>query len=261
MTAMPSIHFVCLTIGQMDGIADLYVSRLWSMLQRHLHQPFKLHCFTDVPRQVPEEILQHDCGSWRRFMGPDDHVTCHKLCLFAPELVGLTEFFYLDLSIVIQQDLDDWVSRSLNRPEDLLIVDDWNYDCYNSSVMRIRPNALRVVHDHFARGGRYPARVPGDQDQIWGCVAAHGLQARVGLFEPADIVSYKTLRRLGRREPTTARNAFADALIVKFHGHPKQHDALKFGYHLFKVVLPQLLTLGSPDYVPRTRLLREWTGG
>ncbi|EGJ09776.1 hypothetical protein [Rubrivivax benzoatilyticus] len=253
------VHFVCVTIGRMDGMAELYLSRLHGMLQRHVHRPFTLHCFSDVARQVPPGVVLHDCSEWRRFVGPSDHVTCHKLCLFAPELVGLAEFFYLDLSIVVQQDLDDWLARSLGRAEDLLIVDDWNYDCYNSSVMRIRPGAMRAVFDDFAAGVRHPARVPGDQDQIHAAVAAHGLSARVGLFDAADIVSYKTLRRLGRRRPGEAKRAFAGALIVKFHGRPKPHVALSWPYHLLRVVLPQL-PLGGAGYLPWRRLRREWNG-
>ena len=56
-TSMPStVHIpsplpvVCLALGDLYGLADRYITRMQGMLETHCPVPFKLICYSDLPR-------------------------------------------------------------------------------------------------------------------------------------------------------------------------------------------------------------------
>jgi len=241
------LYFVCLAAGDaMDtrfGRADLYIDRLFRMLLRHVSQPFQLLCVTDKPRNVDLRITQVDCSQWTEIKtemsSRGGKATRLKLGLFNPEYITLNEFIYLDLSLVIRANFQPLIEWMNGKDEDLLIVADWRYDGYNSCVMRIRPRKLNFVYRDFCAGIKYPAKREGDQDFITGSIHAH--QASVATFPAELIQSFKDLCGAIVPLPMDPAEVMKDAVIVKFHGRPKMHDA-------FGGWLPRIVRVGRAKY-------------
>ena len=249
---------VCFAIGELYGMADAYVTRLHAMLVRHCRQSFTLHCYTDRPRpSLPVAIEQRDCAGWTELVRPGMRPTTRKLGLFNPRYVEFDSFLYLDLSLVIQRDMDALLAGAFAQPEDLVIVPHWRNDGYNSSVMRIRRGRLTAIYDAFVAGESFEQRVPGDQDFIRGVVLRHGLQAQVGLFPREQIVSFKATIKLGRRDAARAHRCIREATIVKFHGSPKMHEAFGARYWL-RTRVKELLRGRWQRVIPMRELRRAW---
>jgi hypothetical protein len=244
----------------MYGMADEYISRLHGMLERHLSIPFELYCYTDSHRNLSSQIRQIDCNHWANLERPNMGVFQKKLGLFNPEYVPFSEFIYLDLTLVICKNMDSLVAFAREKPEDLVILKDWNYDCYNSCVMRIRNKNLRVIYDSYAHGVIYPYHIPGDQDYIHSCLSDNGLKSNVSLFPEGSVVSYKNTRQKGKRYPAVAHKIFYDAVIVKFHGKPKMHLALNPIYHFSKLLWYGLLRGRASIGTPLHYLRSNWLG-
>jgi hypothetical protein len=150
--------------------------------------------------------------------------TTVKLGLFNPAYVPFEEFFYLDLSLVIRSDLGPLVKAAQPRSEPLVIVRDWHYDCYNSSVMRIRNRELAFIYEAFAAGETHHQRVMGDQDFIHAAIRTRGLEHLVAIFPGELVTSFKLAVRTASRDREAGRRSIANAVIVKFHGNPKPHN-------------------------------------
>lgn len=218
-----TLPVVCLMTGDFYGQADVYLRRMNAMLERHCPVPFSLVCYSDQPRALPAGVELKSCADWVQLTDAVMRPTTRKLGFFDADVVPFDEFLYLDLSLVIQRDMTELLGFAFGQNQDLVIVNDWFYPCYNSSVMRIRRGALQTIYDAFVNGTRYPQHVPGDQDFIYKHIAAQKLEHRVALFPAEQIVSYKFLRRLNETDAAAARQAVEAATIVKFHGAPKMH--------------------------------------
>lgn len=250
-----ALRIVCLAFGDVYGLADLYVTRLFHMLGRHCPRPFQLVCYTDRPRHVPAPIEQRDCAGWTELEREGMHPTMRKLGLFNPAYVDFDEFLYLDLTMVVRKDMGSLLDFAFGRPEALVILKDWHYDGYNSSVMRIRGGALRWVYDAFVAGTRFPQRIPGDQDFLHQAIAQRSLQHRVALFPSGLVASFR--QALRSRDAAFVRRSIEAATIVKFHGDPKMHDAFEIRYRLRRR-LRELLHGDLLPVVPLGDLRREW---
>jgi hypothetical protein len=254
------LPIVCFAVGELYGMAELYVSRLFEMLGRHCAQPFRLLCYTDRPRRLPQAIEQRDCAGWTELVRPGMRPTTRKLGLFNPAYVEFERFLYLDLSLIVRRDMGELVSQALRRSEDLVIVKHWGDGGYNSSVMCIRRGDLQAIYQAFIDGEQYEQAVPGDQDFIRGVVQRHGLLARVGTFPEHQVVSLKHTARAGRRNADWARQHVREATIVKFHGHPKMHEA--FGWRYWMHLRTRELLHGHlRPVMPMRALRREWMRG
>jgi len=218
------VRFVCVATGDLYGLADRYVARLHAMLAARCPVPFTLACITDRPREIPAAIRQIDCRGWHELRRDGMRPTTIKLGLFNPAYVPDREFFYLDLTLVIRQGLGPLLAAAAARPEPLVILRDWCYDSYNSSVMRIRGGELEVVYRDFAAGVSHPQRVAGDQDFLHATIRSRGLERLVATFPPGLVASFKMAARAARRDRAASRAAIERAVIVKFHGAPKVHE-------------------------------------
>lgn len=253
------LAIVCFAFGELYGMADLYLARLFDMLGRHCRQPFTLVCYADRPRRAPHGVLLRDCRGWTELERAAMRPTTRKLGLFNPNYVEFDEFLYLDLSLVIRQDMDALLAYAFSRDEDLVIVDHWHYQGYNSSVMRIRRGPLRSIYDAFVDGVAFSQTVPGDQDFVHGAIAMQGLQQRVALFPTHQIVSFKKALGLIRRQPESARLRVQGATIVKFHGQPKMHEAFQPRYRL-KIRVRELVRGNLRPVIDIGELRRQWMG-
>jgi hypothetical protein len=253
------LPIVCFAVGELYGMAELYVRRLYEMLGRHCPEPFALYCWTDRPRRLPAAIEQRDCAAWTELLRPGMRPTTRKLGLFNPRYVEFEHFLYLDLSLVVRHDMGELLAYAFGRPEDLVIVEHWKNEGYNSSVMRIRRDGLQRIYDAFVAGERYEQRVPGDQDFIRGAVLRHGLEAQLAFFPAGQVVSFKKTVHISRRDAALARQHIRDATIVKFHGSPKMHEAFSLRYRLH-LRFEELLHANLRPVLPMRELRREWTG-
>ena len=226
------VRFVCVATGDLYGLADVYIDRMFGMLETHMHRPFTLSCVTDRTRNIAAAVEQIPCSSWNEFRKQGSHPTLTKLGLFNPEYVPFEDFIYFDLSLVIRSNLEAFLDYTSSREEALVIVKDWYYDGFNSSVMRIRNRPLRFIYEEFAAGKEYPAKIPGDQDYITASMRSNGVAA--ACF-PADMVaSFKMAIRLGFTQPLVAARQINAATIVKFHGNPKMHRLFSPTYRFLK---------------------------
>jgi hypothetical protein len=259
--AVPSpLAVVCLAVGEMDGLADLYVIRLQGMLQRHCPVPFRLVCFTDRDRALPPTIEQRRCDGWTELRREGMRPTTLKLGLFNPAYIEFERFLYLDLTLVIRRRMAPLLAEAFGTRRGLVLVDDWHHEGANSSVMGIRRGALSVVYDAFVNGECFAQRVPGDQDFINGVIAAHGLQDDVGLFTGGAVESFKRLMRLARRAPEQARTALQASIVVKFHGRPRMHEVFDPWHYLLRVRLRELAHGRWQPVLPIGELQRDWCG-
>jgi hypothetical protein len=225
---------VCLAVG--ESLPDFYVERLYRMLTRHLKcQSPKLLCYTDRPRKISSEIEQRDCNDWNEVKREGMRVTTQKIRLFDGVTVPYEEFFYFDLTLVIRDNLQRLVDFANEHPEPLVIVKDWDYDSYNSCVMRIRPEKLKVIYESFVAGESYTQRIKGDQEFITRCIEANSLQKLVATFPAYEVASYKAVRNLNRKDRAAAIQMLEAASVVKFHGRPKPHELLDPLYNFFKI--------------------------
>jgi hypothetical protein len=254
-----TVPIVCLAVGELYGMAELYVSRLYEMLGRHCARPFVLYCYTDRRRNLPAAIEQRDCAGWTELERPGMRATTRKLGLFNPRYVEFESFFYLDLSLIVRRPLDEMLTQAFAMTEALVIVKHWSNDGYNSSVMRIRRGPLTRIYDAFVAGEQYAQDVPGDQDFVRGVVLRHGLLSQVGHFAAHQIVSFKKTVQAGRRDAALARQRILDATIVKFHGSPKMHEAFALRYHLH-LRFEELLHGNLRPVLPMRALQCEWQG-
>ncbi|PPE73663.1 hypothetical protein C3942_12780 [Solimonas fluminis] len=243
---------VCLAVG--DAYGDEYIERLQVMLQRHCPVPFTLHCYSDRPRTVPQAVNLVLPEDWRRYERPGMRQTTKKLRLFGKALLPSPEFLYLDLTLVIRQDMGSLLDFAFGAPQDLVIIDDWHNPGYNSSVMRIRTGALSIVEEAFLAGEQYPQQVPGDQDFLHACLQAKGLADRVALFPEGQIISFKRAAKLNRNEPAKAEAMLKQATIVKFHGDPKPHEVLGSLWDNLRMRLRRSGRFGLRDMQPHWRL-------
>lgn len=252
------VPVVCFATDNFCRRPELYLNRLHGMLSRHMPVPFALTCFSDRPRRTSKAVEIKDCSDWSQLRRENMRSTTLKLGLFDPELLNYPEFLYLDLSLVIRSDMKPLLEYAFNRPEDLVIVNDWNYACYNSCVMRIRRGPLRTIYDAFVDGKSYPQRNQGDQDFLYNHIAAEGMQDHVACFPDHQIVSYLNARNLNRTDSQSARQMIENAVIVKFFGKNKMHQVADPLWNLRKIRLRNR-PFGARDAAFFLReLRREW---
>lgn len=250
------VQFVCVAIGDLYGMAESYVNALYQMLTRHTGRPFVLACVTDRRRTLANDIVQIDCTNWNELRARGGRATRIKLGLFNPQYVQSEDFIYLDLSVVVRASLAPLLDFAAESSAPLVIVKDWYYDGYNSSVMRIRNRSLNFIYEEFVAGVSYPGKIPGDQDFITGSVRAHG--TAVDCWQADQVVSFKHAIRRGLSDPAGSRAEINDALIVKFHGRPKMHHVFNPVYRFFKYGL-RYLARGQLRYpFDITELGRNW---
>lgn len=254
-----TLFIVCMAYGNID-LAEMYVDRLFGMLERCCPFSFRLICYTDKPRNLHPKIEQRDCSQWFEFDQEEISPYMRKLGLFNPDYMGSDEFIYLDLTLVIKKSLHELFECAFSCPQDLVIAQDWHYNCYNSSVMRIRPLAMRFIYDAFVSKEQPLSIFHGDQDFIHFIVSRRHKQHCVALFHDGMVVSFKRMIKMGRRNPILARNIIDHATIIKFHGAPRMHQAFDPIYHFFNIKLQDLLRGKFRSPISMSDLNYHWRG-
>lgn len=192
-----------------------------SMLQRHLHVPYRVVCLTDQPKGLPKDVEPAKIP--KQSIVPFDNKGMRRMWLYSADAAKLGErLFQLDLDVVITDTIDPIV----NRPEPFVI---WKSDsnwkdkwAYNATVMLISPPAKDDVWQRWIRN---PNQVMKEADSDgWGpkvnsdqAIACYLMKDQdVAVWTQADgIYAYRVFAgKHGERGyylPTGAR-------IVSFHG-------------------------------------------
>lgn len=214
------------------SLPDEHVLRLASMLRRTMPCPFELTCIVDRPRAFPEAIRTLDASQWPP-PRPGMRVTTYKLGLYDPAKVPFREFLYLDTSMIIRADMTPLLEFAFAQPHDLVAVRDWNYEAFNTSVMRIRQTErLAEISKAYAAGECFPHRVPGDQDFVTAVLADRGFCDSITTFPDEMIACFGAARRLSKTDRRAGYAMLEKAVIVKFNGQPKMDDLISPRYRL-----------------------------
>jgi hypothetical protein len=220
-----------ITVQAGNRYPDLYVTRLRRMVARHLPVDHTFVVYTDrvepgrfqigdaeETRLPPMEL--RELGSW----GLPGYF--NKLRLFDPSVTGEDPFLFFDITLVIRQSLSPLLAHEQEEAASVVGVADWNYPILNSSVLRVRPDAHTArVWRAWEAGERFGAPVAGDQNYIHQVFQAYAPEA-LRYWPSGFVASYKGLRKEAARDPRGAEARLQDALILKFHGHPKPHEVL-----------------------------------
>lgn len=218
--------FICLATGDFYGLADVYINRMFDMLQAHSPHPFQLYCITDQHRAVNPAIKLIDCSKWNELKRDGMRATTTKIGLFNPAYMPTEDFIYLDLTLVIQKSMTPLIDYTKSSEEPLVIIKAWHQETYNSSVMRIRPRDLNFIYEAFRSGEAYNQKTKGDQDFIHAVIHNRNKSKLVKHFHPDFICSFKKAIRTSRTNPAESKRMIENSIIVKFHGSPRMHNAL-----------------------------------
>jgi len=171
-----------------------YVNTLNNMVKRH--SDCELLCLSDSFEGKDCEVMMLEKG----FEG-----WWNKIQLFNPNFLKGERFLYLDLDVVITED----ITSILSRTEPFVTIDDWIYPTYNSSAMLMTGGAHSHVYDLFVKDKeKAMASCPqGDQQWISNYVEA-------ALFTKEDFASFRM----------SGCEAEPKGRIVVFHGKPDPHE-------------------------------------
>jgi len=130
--------------GRKFGVG--HVTRMRNMLARHLHQPHRVVCITDRPKELPDGVTPAPMPpvlSW-------DFKGMRRMWLYSAEAARIGDrLFQLDLDVV----LTDTIDPIVDRPEPFVI---WRSDsnwkdkwAYNATVMLVTPGTKDDVWRRF----------------------------------------------------------------------------------------------------------------
>lgn len=191
-----------LCVLKSGGIYDAgWVRKLRDGVARHLSQPHKFVCLSDIEVPCERIPMKHD---WPHWWG--------KIGMFEPGVItGKT--LYMDLDTVITDKIDEFA----DLPYDFAMLENFNDDeMIGSGVMWFKDKAPAGVYEKFieapqrimdfyksAKVGSYM----GDQAFVWDC-----LDRRVDTISSPSLRSYKRHCCNGLPKGTS---------IVCFHGRPR----------------------------------------
>ena len=173
-----------------------YVNTLNSMVKRH--SDATLICLTDTKVGKDMDIGIHigetDFEGW-----------WNKIQLFNPNFLKGERFLYLDLDVVITED----ITSILSRTEPFVTIQDWIYDTYNSSAMLMTGGEHSHVYDLFIKDKDKAMQSCPQGDQQW--ITNY---VKADFFNDGDFASFRMSSC--EQEPK--------GKIVVFHGKPDPHE-------------------------------------
>lgn len=220
MSEKKPINFCCVFYGNKYEIK--YVQNLYNMVKRNLTIPFNFIVFTDHVKLA--KLLIGDI-TVRQFKRHDFEGWWNKIQLFSPEseLEGIN--FYLDLDVVILDNIDcfiEWgddktfgITRDFAQPN--------NY--YNSSVMKFNNEITTpAIWDKFMSDRKQWLRLQGDQNVVTELMRKN---EHLKPFPDDWTFSYKWF---SRKQPRFQKQKWTfeqdpKAKIAVFHGNPNPHES------------------------------------
>jgi hypothetical protein len=221
------LNVICLKHGTKYG--PEYVNKLYNMVRRHLHVPYRFVCFTDDTTDINPDIEIRMLPTaaiagwwWKPYVFKADHFP-----------VGDTNLF-LDLDTVIVKNftqLTEYLPGKFLGLRDVGRVFRQSYQKLGSAVMRWPAGQYSDIWTDMERNHGIMRKFHGDQDWIW-----HLHKNNITFYPDPWIRSYKWEIRskeeiLGvgpRARFISTRNPAipVDCCILAFHGHPRVDQVL-----------------------------------
>ncbi len=149
-------YVICMKWGNKYGAE--YVNRLYHMVSRHLTLPFQMVCLTDDETGILPAVRCYPIPELNLPEGLPER-GWKKLTTFKPELYDLKgTALFLDIDIVIVDNIDCFFTLPSEREDNVLIIRDWKKPWRmvgNSSVYRFKvgqntyPNLLSHFEENF----------------------------------------------------------------------------------------------------------------
>ena len=219
------LNVVCVYYGTKFPLD--YVQVLYNMVQRHLTVPHKFICFSDHVK--PQKLLKGDI-TFRKFKHHDYDGWWNKLQLFSEEAHLIGPCLYLDLDVVILDNIDEIATFG----DDMTfgVINDFNSGTkeFNSSVMKFNNEvATKVIWNKFLEDKANLMALQGDQNVMTKLIKSNKKIAQDNLKVMPDewTFSYKWYSRIDPRFGKT-RWTFEkkpNTKIAVFHGHPRPHES------------------------------------
>ena len=217
------VNIVCVNWGDKYGVE--YTHRLYNMVKRNTSRDFKFYCLTDrldtYTHPIIPVLLQPGFSGW-----------WNKMQLFKDDVLPLGEYLYLDLDVVIVDNIDcllDWsgfgITRDFINPDNGLT----GGKEYNSSVMRFKQNIdlwhFYINNIEFWKKAQVEYPFLGDQHVISAFLNKTGYSRP---FPDEWLWSYKIGVLRGRR-PVDHSKLFGEAIppegkVCIFHGSPNPDE-------------------------------------
>ena len=186
------MKIVCVNWGNKYSLD--YVNILNSMVKRY--SDAELLCLSDSYEGKDCEVMMLEKG----FEG-----WWNKIQLFNPNFLKGERFLYLDLDVVITED----ISSILERKEKFITINDWIYPTYNSSAMLMTGGEFPHVYDLFVKDKEKAMNSCPLGDQQW--ITSY---VKADFFDKDDFVSYRV----------NECEAEPKGKVVVFHGKPDPHE-------------------------------------
>ena len=215
------MNFACVCYG--DKYPVEYVQKLYNMVKRNTTLPINFVVFTDHVKM--HKMVEGDIDI-RKFPEHDLQGWWNKLQLFHPDVDLPGDTLYMDLDVVITQNIDCFFTY---KPEaDFVGMNDFNPTTkeWNSSIMKFKNDRLHgnIWHKFLDDRPNLLRRFPGDQNLI-----SHLIKNSPGCVSYPDswTQSYKWYDRSGtrysRQDMTFEHNG--ESLVTVFHGQPNPHQS------------------------------------
>jgi len=193
------------------------------MVKRHLTVDHKFICFTD--NTSLHKLVNGDI-EFKQFPLFDEQGWWNKMQLFHPDNGLMGETLYMDLDVVITENIDCFFTYETDK--DFVGMNDFNPVTaeWNSSIMKFKNEKMqgRLWHKFMDDRPNLLRRFPGDQNLI-----SHLIKNSPGCvsFPDSWTQSYKWYDRSGtrysRQDMTYEHNG--ESLVTVFHGQPNPHQS------------------------------------
>ncbi len=184
------MKIVCIHWG--DKYSVEYVNILNNMIKRHSNA--ELLCLSDSFEGKDCEVMMLEKG----FEG-----WWNKIQLFKSDFLKGERFLYLDLDVVITEN----INSILERKEHFVTIKDWIYDTYNSSAMLMTGGENSHVYDLFVKDKDKAMKSCPQGDQQW----------ITNYIEAAYFDEFASFRMSSCESKPKGK-------VVVFHGKPDPHE-------------------------------------
>lgn len=227
----PSNGIDCACVIHGDSYSWVYVERLWSMLNRNLSFPVRLHVWTEKNRPVPAPFIKHELVDWQGISGPKK-AWWYKMQMFdTRNFQGQLLYFDLDVAIV---DNIDWIVYSDRKYfcclRDFKYLWRPNWNGINSSVMFWDTARFSYIWNAFSQSDplEISGEFPGDQDFLTSVLPLDDRR----FFNEEYIKSWRwqifdgglDIKNRRPYRPGAGAVLSKNTKIIVFHGRPKPHE-------------------------------------
>jgi|TARA_E500000178_G_C16846188_1_gene672951 hypothetical protein len=194
------------------------------MVKRNFTIPHRFICFTDNTVIHKQRDFKDKDIEFRQFKRHDFNGWFNKLQLFSPDsnLEGNT--LYMDLDVVIMQNIECF--GYMGESKNFIGMNDFNptSGLFNSSIMRFNNKYHNVIWEQYLKRRTEFNSSHGDQEIITALIKNHKDTIS---FPDEWTQSYKWLNRKGDRYHISKQTYEQDpnAKVCVFHGSPNPHDS------------------------------------